>query len=216
MKGVKSSAEHSWFLHASSGQVERSGRFLFGMVLGAWINMNILIACERSGRVRDAFSAKGHNVISCDFENSDTPGQHYKGDVLDILYQDWDLVIAHPPCTFLTKARGVVNLVELEKAVKFFNLFIEHPCRKVVIENPMPFKLVYDYIPKPNHWVCPSQFGSQWTKFTCLWLKGVPPLMPTLYFPRNQTKSIMAKKRSPRSRSNTDLHLAIAMAEQWG
>lgn len=178
--------------------------------------MKVLIAYERSGIVRDAFTAKGHDATSCDLFDSDTKGKHYKGNVWDIINEPWDMIIAHPPCTYMTKARGKIDWIELKKALIDFEFLLNLKCPKVVIENPMPFKVVYNYIPRPNHWVCPSQFGSPFTKFTCLWLKGVPPLMPTLYFPRCSTKSIMAINRTPRSRSNTDIYLASAMAEQWG
>lgn len=178
--------------------------------------MKILVACEFSGRVANAFRDKGHDVWSCDLLPSLSPGQHYQGDVRDMLCYSWDIIIAHPPCTYLSKARGVVDLPRMKEAAGFFKLFLAVDCPRVAIENPMPFRAAYDYIPKPNHWVCPSHFGSQYTKFTCLWLKGLPPLMPTVYFPQDKRKSLVYCASSKQSRSITDSYLANAMAEQWG
>lgn len=178
--------------------------------------MKILIACEYSGVVANAFRKKGHYVISCDLIPRSNDPYHYCGDVRNILYQDWDFIIAHPPCTFLTKARGVMDLEKMIEAIEFFKLFLNHPCGKVAIENPMPFRKVYEYIPKPNHWYCPTHFGYNQTKFTCLWLKGVPPLMPTVYYPKNKAKSLVYSTKGSKYRSKTPELVAEAMANQWG
>lgn len=178
--------------------------------------MKILVACEYSGRVGNAFRVKGHDVTTCDILPGLNQEFHYQGDVRDILYQKWDMIIAHPPCTYLTKARGVIDEKGMREAIGFFKLFLNHPCEKVAIENPMPFRKVYDYIPRPNHWYCPTHFGHNKTKFTCLWLKGLAPLMPTLYFPRSHAKSLVHTTKGSKSRSLTPVKVAQAMADQWG
>lgn len=186
------------------------------MVFVLSLSMKILIACEFSGRVASAFREKGHTVISCDLLPRTNDKNHYCGDVRDILYQDWDMIIAHPPCTYLTKARGIMDRDKMVEATEFFRLFIDHPCDKIVIENPMPFRAVYEFIPKPNHWYCPTHFGYHKTKFTCLWLKGVPPLMPTVYYPRSHARSLVHSTKGSKYRSITPDEVARAMADQWG
>lgn len=178
--------------------------------------MKILIACENSGRVANAFRQKGHEVYSCDLVPRINDKFHYCCDVREVLDYNWDMIIAHPPCTYLTKARGVKDMEKMIIAIDFFKIFLDHPCPKIVIENPMPFKIVYDFIPRPNHWYCPSHFGCKYTKFTCLWLKGVPPLMPTVYYPRSNTKSLVHCTKGSKARSITSLEVAGAMADQWG
>lgn len=178
--------------------------------------MKILVACEFSGKVANAFRAKGHSVTSCDLLPRLNDPNHYQGDVREILNQNWDLIIAHPPCTYLTKARGKKDIVKMMEALEFFKLFLESKCLKVVIENPMPFREVYNYIPKPNHWYCPTHFGHNKKKFTCLWLKGVPPLMPTVYYPKNKAKSLVHSTKGSKYRSVTPDLVAEAMANQWG
>lgn len=147
--------------------------------------MKVLIACEFSGRVRDAFIAKGHDALSCDIIETEVAGPHYMGDVRDILYsRDWDLIIAHPPCTYLALS-GVQWLKSKEgrwqkmlDAVDFFNMFLDHPCPKVCIENPIMHNyakqrlLVPDYSQKTQ----PYFHGHTERKSTCFWLKGLPLL----------------------------------------
>lgn len=178
--------------------------------------MKILVACEYSGVVRDAFTARGHDAWSCDLLPCKHPGQHVVGDVRHLLSIKWDMIIAHPPCTYLTKARGLVDLPRLKQSADFFNIFTQVECPRVCIENPMPFRIAYNYIPRPNHWVCPTMFGSAKKKFTCLWLKGLPPLMPTVYYPRSNAKSVVYSTKGSKYRSKTMPELAMAMAEQWG
>lgn len=178
--------------------------------------MRILVACEYSGQVANAFREKGHIVWSSDLLPGINKEFHYQGDVRDILYNDWDMIIAHPPCTYLTKARGVCDVEKMLEGIEFFKLFLNHPCPKIAIENPMPFRRVYDYIPKPNYWYDPTHFGCNKTKFTCLWLKGLPPLMPTVYFPRSEAKSLVYSTKGSKYRSKTPTEVARAMADQWG
>lgn len=196
--------------------------------------LKVLIACEYSGRTRDAFLAKGHDAISCDFHETEVPGPHYKGDVRDILYQDWDLIIAHPDCTYLTNA-GVRWLHErperwkdLDKACEFFNLFLDHPCKRVCVENPIPHKYAVERLRR--NWdqsVQPYQFGEMTTKRTCYWLTpDLPKLVPTSDVKEEMMKLPYAERAkvhhaSPgpdrwKFRSRTPEGFAKAMAEQWG
>ena len=196
--------------------------------------MKILVACEYSGIVRDAFIANGHDAISCDILPTDSPGPHYQGDVRDILYQDWDMIIAHPPCTYFANS-GVSWLHKrperwgmLDEAAKFFNLFLDHPCPKVAIENPIPHKYAIERINgrKYTHTIQPWQFGHAESKRTCLWLKGLPELKETnnvkhIYddLPRNEQQRLFHLPPSPdrwKLRSTTLKGIADAMADQWG
>lgn len=190
--------------------------------------MKILIACEYSGAVRDAFAARGHNAISCDFEPTEKPGKHYQGDVLDILYHDWDMIIAHPSCTYIANSgvrwlykEGEKNWPrwnELEKAVEFFNLFLNHPCERIAIENPVPHK--HAGLPPYAQTIQPYEFGHTTSKRTCLWLKGLPKLVPTDLIPKDRhTYEIHLASPGPnrwKERSRTFQGIADAMADQWG
>ena len=178
--------------------------------------MKILVACEFSGRVSGAFRDKGHEVWSCDLLPRSNDPWHICGDVLQYAAQPWDLVIANPPCTFLSKARGKVDLPGLKSAAGFFNAFFSFNTPLLCIENPMPFRVAYDYIPRPNHWIDPTHFGSDRRKFTCLWLRGLPPLMPTVYYPYDQAKSLVYSTKGSKYRSITPVEVAAAMADQWG
>ena len=199
--------------------------------------LKILIACELSGTVRDAFIAKGHNAISCDILPSDSEGPHYIGDVRDILYDSWDMIIAHPPCTYLSKAgarwlhaKGQVNQERYKQGIEakeFFNLFFNHPCPLICIENPTPLKIFN--LPEPTQVIQPYQFGHPYSKRTLLWLKGLPELKHTdivdIYKPflpsntggkkRGQSYSIGISKNAKES-SKTFSGVAAAMANQWG
>ena len=198
------------------------------------IRVKILIACEYSGIVRDAFKAKGHDVTSCDLLPTDKPGKHYQGDVFDIINNGWDLMIAHPPCTFMTNA-GVCHLhkdakrwIELFAAANFFNKLLDADIPLIAVENPIMHKYAKILIKnrKQNQTIQPWMFGHTEQKATCLWLKGLPLLKPT-----NDVKKEMMllsdKERqrlhylSPSSerwklRSVTYQGIANAMAEQWG
>lgn len=201
--------------------------------------MNILIACEYSGRVRDAFIAKGHNAISCDLLPCESPFTyrnklcHKQGDVLEILDQDWDMIIAFPPCTYITNA-GVRWLhsrperwAKLDEACEFFKRFLHHRSPKICIENPIPHRYGVERIGrKYDQLVQPWMFGHKYTKATCFWLKGLPPLKETNNV-RRETFDLPRKERlhlwnlppSPeraKLRSLTPHGLAQAMADQWG
>lgn len=142
--------------------------------------MNILIACEFSGRVREAFEAKGHNAWSCDLLPTEIPGKHIVGNVLEILNGDWDMMIAFPPCQHLacSGARWFKNKVEEQKkAVCFFNKIIEAPIKKIAIENSIG--IMSRLYRKPDQIIQPWQYGHGETKGTCLWLKNLPLLKST-------------------------------------
>jgi len=189
--------------------------------------MKVLVACEYSGIVRDAFTIKGHDAWSCDILPTDNPnGNHYEGDVKDILYNDWDLIIAHPPCTYFANS-GVRWLyekpnrwAELDKSAEFFNLFLDHPCEKVAIENPVIHKHALKLINnrKYTQTIQPWQFGHGETKRTCLWLKGLPKLQPTNIVEGREQRvwKLAPSKDRWKLRSTTFQGIANAMADQWG
>lgn len=196
--------------------------------------MKILVACEFSGRVRDCFIKKGHDAISCDILDTERPGPHYKGDVLDILYDDWDLIIAHPPCTYLARS-GVRWLNEkdgrwrdMQKAAKFFNLFLDHPCKLVCVENPIIHCHAKKLLSVPHYTqkVQPYHHGHLEKKSTCLWLKGLPLLRATknvshqmIGLHQGDTDKSFWESRGvnrQRNRSRTYIGIAKAMASQWG
>lgn len=195
--------------------------------------MKVLVGCEYSGRARDAFIAKGHNAMSCDLLPTEQPGPHHQGDVRDILYQDWDLIIAHPPCTYLANS-GVRWLHsdksrwgELDKAAEFFKLFLDHPCEKICIENPVMHKYAIERIGiKQTQTIQPYEHGEMETKRTGLWLKGLPEIQPTLNvkeemlkLPYSERAKVHCTAPGPdrwKERSRTYLGIANAMANQWG
>ena len=189
--------------------------------------MKVLVACEYSGIVRDAFTIKGHDAWSCDILPTDNPnGNHYEGDVKDILYNDWDLIIAHPPCTYFANS-GVRWLhekpnrwAELDKSAEFFNLFLGHPCERVAIENPVIHKHALKLINnrKYTQTIQPFQFGHGETKRTCLWLKGLPKLKPTNIVEGREQRvwKLPPSKDRWKLRSTTFQGIAGAMANQWG
>jgi len=195
--------------------------------------VKILIACEYSGTVRDAFIAKGHDAMSCDLLPTDIPGPHYKGDIFDIINDGWDLMIAHPPCTYLSNS-GVTWLYKQDDRWKhlidgavFFRKLHESNIPKIAIENPIMHKYAKQIIGvNQSQVIQPWMFGHMEQKATCLWLKNLPLLVPT-----NEVKEEMMKlpKRErerlhylPPSeerwklRSKTFQGIAEAMAEQWG
>ena len=187
--------------------------------------MKVLIACEFSGRVRDAFIAKGHDAMSCDLLPSETPGPHYQGDVRDILNDGWDLMIAHPPCTHLavSGARYFKDKVDLQdEAIEFVRLLLNAPIDMIALENPVG--IISTRIRKPDQIIQPYMFGEDASKKTCLWLKNLPPLISTNMIIKkryaNQTPS--GRNNLPPSpdrwklRSITYQGIADAMAEQWG
>ena len=187
--------------------------------------MNVLVACEFSGRVREAFKAKGHNAWSCDLLPTEIPGQHIQDDVLKHLNDGWDLMIAHPPCTYLCNS-GVRWLKDnqarfdnLIVAAGLFNALLEAHIPKIAIENPIQHKYARSMIIRPyTQNVQPYYFGEPETKATCLWLKNVPKLQPSnLVMPMFQT--VHREPPGPerwKNRSRTFQGIADAMAEQWG
>ena len=204
--------------------------------------MRVLIICEMSGVVRRAFRARGHDAWSCDLLPAmDDSEFHIQGDGLQVLQQDWDLLIAHPPCTYLTNAgvrhlhdhtatrNGVKTFVHGEarweamyEAARFFNIIKESAIEKICIENPIPHRYARGIIGKYDQIIQPWQFGHGEVKATCLWLKNLPPLMPTKIvdgrYARCHLQSPGIKNGLTRAqrRSITYTGIAEAMASQWG
>lgn len=191
--------------------------------------MRVLVACEYSGIVRDAFIARGHDAMSCDLLPTDAPGPHYMGDVRDVLSDGWDLMIAHPPCTHLavSGARWFKDKVEEQKeALVFVQLLLDAPIERIALENPV--SVIASRIRKPNQIVQPYFFGDSFRKTTCLWLKNLPLLIPTNMVDQGETHTTKSGKRLPKwynippredrwkIRSVTFPGFANAMAEQWG
>ena len=202
--------------------------------------MRVLVACEESQEVCKAFRAKGHEDYSCDIQecSGGHPEWHIQGDVLPLLKEKWDLIIAHPPCTYMSKAgarfmyltAGNVNQERLEKSLqakKFFMQFMNADCEKICIENPTPLKIVG--LPKESQVIQPYQFGHPYSKRTLLWLKGLPELKPTNilteytpYLPSNTGGFARGKGGSrgvahnAKDASKTFSGIAQAMAEQLG
>jgi len=192
--------------------------------------MRVLVACEYSGRVRDAFSKLGHDAWSCDLLDTETPGNHYTGSILDILDQEWDLMVAHPPCTYLSNAgarylypQGKLNQERLEKGLKakeFFMALYNANIPRIAIENPTPSK-VYG-LPQYSQSIQPYEYGHPFKKRTCLWLKGLPMLVPTQIVEERQSTKIPGNwfnkggKDRQKERARTFQGIADAMADQWG
>jgi len=194
--------------------------------------LRVLVACEFSGIVRQAFRDKGHDAWSCDLlPAEDNSPYHYQCDVFPIMGSLWDLMIAHPPCTYLSVSglhwnkRIPGREQETEKALEFVQKLMDTNIPKICIENPI--SCISTRIRKPDQIVQPYMFGHPESKKTCLWLKGLPPLEPTNILPlpesgrwENQTPSGQNKLGpSPdrwKERSRTYLGLARAMAAQWG
>lgn len=181
--------------------------------------MRVLIACEFSGVVRDAFSELGHYAVSCDLLPTETPGIHIKGDVLKELDKGWDLIIAHPPCTRLcvSGARWFkTKKFEQAVAVDFFMEFAKAKCPRVAIENPIG--IMSTQWRKPDQIIQPWQFGHGETKATCLWLKGLPLLKPTRIVKGREQRihNMSPGPNRSKERSRTYKGIARAMAKQWG
>jgi len=188
--------------------------------------VKVLIACEYSGRVRDAFIERGHDAISCDLLPTEQPGPHVEGDVSPLLRESWDLVIAHPPCTRLANS-GVRWLhernlwSELDAAAAFFLECLNANAPRVAVENPVMHKYAREIVGRgPDFTVQPLQFGDPAKKRTCFWTKGLPPLQPTSTMTAEQA-SPDCWKESPgpnrwKNRSRTYPGIANAMAAQWG
>lgn len=196
--------------------------------------MRVLVACEFSGRVRDAFIARGHDAWSCDLLPSESPRLwHIQGDVLKVIEQGWDLIIAHPPCTYLTVAANGWHARRPEReplrqeAAAFFMALYNAPAPMVCVENPVG--VMSTLFRKPDQVIQPWMFGHPERKATCLWLRGLPPLTPTKPVEPETVKGLSPKGKKyyslnwlPASedrwkiRSRTFQGIADAMAEQWG
>lgn len=188
----------------------------------------ILVACERSGRVRDAFLDRGFDAISCDLHPSDSDrgkSRHYKGNVLDVIGEEWDLVIAHPECTYLCNS-GVRWLHtqpgrwwKMIQAAMFFRKCLEANAAHVCIENPIPHYYAMEIIEEPYAQIIqPWQYGHGETKATCLWLRNLPPLQPTNVVDGREGRihKLPPGPNRSRERSRTYEGVALAFAEQWG
>ena len=174
--------------------------------------MKILIACEYSGRVREAFAKLGHEVLSVDLLPTEQPGNHYQGNIEDVLSDGWDLMIAHPPCTYLTNS-GVCHLhkdesrwEKLDDGAAFFKLLLDAPIDKICIENPIMHKYAKERIGgvKQSQVIQPWMFGHTEQKATCLWLKGLDNLMPT----NNVKEEMMLLPKNQRERDCITCHRA--------
>jgi hypothetical protein len=193
--------------------------------------MKILVACEYSGAVRDAFIALGHEAMSCDLLPTDVDGPHHQGNVFDVIGNGWDLMVAHPPCTYLSvsgmhwTARGLRDPKLTEDALQFVRDLMDAPIERIAIENPI--SVISSRIRKPDQIIQPWWFGHDASKKTCLWLKNLPLLTPTDMLAGdsktrrgNQTASGQNKlppsKDRWKLRSETYQGIANAMAQQWG
>lgn len=197
--------------------------------------MKVLIGCEFSGIVREAFAAKGHDAWSCDLLDTEIPGQHIQEDIITHLIQTgigyYNLIIVHPDCTFIANS-GVIWMMNKDGTIKdygrwqnminaclFFNVF-DRFAEKVVKENPIPHRYAITLIGKYNQIIHPWQFGHTTMKGTCLWLKNLPPLIYTYEVPKHiRTDEIYKEPPGPdrkKNRSRTFTRIAEAMAEQWG
>lgn len=199
--------------------------------------LKVLVACEFSGTVRDAFSALGHDATSCDILATEKKGKHHRGDVREILDQGWDLMIAHPPCTYLCNSGAFAlhkfpeRWKKLDAAADFFNTLLDAPIPHIAIENPVPHNYALKRIRnrKYTQIIQPYEFGHPRTKKTCLWLKNLPKLKPS----RNKNSSVCKEMENIsnaeiqklnylppsltrwRTRSKTFDGIAKAMASQW-
>ena len=183
------------------------------------MSMNILIGCEFSGKVREAFTKLGHTVYSCDLLPTSIPGKHYQGDIREILDKNWHMLIAFPPCTYLcvSGARWFKDRkIEQEQALEFVSLMMNCKINKICIENPVG--VISTKIRKPDQIIQPWMFGHGETKATCLWLKNLPKLKPTKIVNGrdNRIHKIGPSKDRGLLRSITYDGLADAMAQQWG
>lgn len=191
--------------------------------------MRVLVACEYSGTVREAFRKQGHDAWSCDLIDTEVDGPHFKCDVLDILDDGWDLMIAHPPCTHLavSGARWFKDKQEeQQQALEFVRILMEANIPKIALENPV--SIISSRIRKPDQTIQPWMFGHEATKTTCLWLKNLPLLVPTNIVGKGNRHVTKGGKSLPewynlppsedrwKIRSRTFSGIAEAMAEQWG
>lgn len=189
--------------------------------------MKVLVACEFTGTVRNAFIERGHDAVSCDLIESETPGPHVIGDALEILDQHWDLMIGHPPCTYLNVAGNRWMKPEYAdkypdrpkqrlEAIEFFMKLVNAPIDKICIENPVG--IMSTRYERPSQYVQPWQFGHGETKKTGLWLKNLPLLLPSNIVDGrvDRVHRMGPSKHRSQDRSRTYQGIADAMAEQWG
>lgn len=178
----------------------------------------VLVACEFSGIVRDAFIRRGHDAVSCDLLPTEQPGPHIQGSVLDVLGDGWGLMIAHPPCTHLAVSGArwfKEKATEQAEALDFVRALLAAPIPRIALENPV--SVISSHIRKPDQIIHPWQFGHGETKATCLWLKGLPKLVPTDIVSGREAR-VHRMPPSPtrwKERSRTYFGIAAAMAEQW-
>lgn len=183
--------------------------------------MRVLVACEYSGRVRDAFAARGHDAMSCDLLPTEVPGHHYQGDVFDVIGDGWDLMVCHPPCTHLavSGARHFAAKRESgvqQEALDFVRRLLSAPIPRIALENPV--SIISTQVRKPDQVIQPWQFGHGEIKATCFWLKGLQPLRPTDVVAGREAR-VHRMPPSPdrwKERSRTYPGIAAAMAHQWG
>jgi len=181
--------------------------------------MRVLVACEYSGVVRDAFIKKGHDAMSCDLLPTDVPGPHYQGDVMEVIGNGWDLMIRHPPWTrvAVSGARWFKDkLQEQAEALDFVRMLLAAPIARIALENPV--SIISSRIRKPDQIIHPWQFGHGETKATCLWLKGLPKLVPTNIVEGREARVHRMPPGPDRwkLRSKTYRGIADAMSVQWG
>ena len=189
--------------------------------------MKIIVACEFSGIVRDAFTERGHDTVSCDLLPTERLGKHIQGDALEILNDGWDMMIAHPPCTYLTvsgnkwfkpeyRDKYPDRLEQREHSIQFFMSLVDAKVDKICIENPIG--IMSTKYRKPDQIIQPWQFGHGETKATCLWLKNLPRLEPTNIVSGREQRlhKLPPKKDRWKERSRTYTGIADAMATQWG
>lgn len=187
--------------------------------------MRVLVACEESQEVCKAFREFGHDAYSCDIKDCSGgyPEWHIKGDVLSVIDQGWDLMIAHPPCTYITRSgacKFYVNgrpnedrFAKQRDAVSFFMQLLNAPIEYICVENPVP--MASAALPKWSQVIYPELFGADYTKQTCLWLKNLPPLIPMFTGIEGVCESLCNVHRSATLRSKTPRAVALAMANQW-
>ena len=190
--------------------------------------MRVLVACEYSGTVRDAFAKLGHDAWSCDILPTDSPGQHYQCDIMEVMGKGWDLMIAFPPCTHLAVS-GAKHFAKKradgrqQQGIDFFLQVVNANIPKIVVENPVG--IMSTLFRKPDQIIQPWQFGDTAQKTTCLWLKDMPPLKHTNIVDKGEFYTAPSGKRLPKwysdnksakARSKTFQGIADAMAQQWG
>jgi hypothetical protein len=189
--------------------------------------MRVLVACEYSGTVRDAFTKAGHYAMSCDILPTESEGPHYQGDVLDVLNDGWDLMVAHPPCTHLAVSGAQWfhrKQKEQAESLDFVRALMDAPIERIAIENPV--SVISSRIRKPDQIIQPWQFGHEAQKTTCLWLKNLPNLEHTNVVGKGEFITYASGKRMPawyakswgdgKARSKFWQGIADAMADQWG